>query len=46
MTRIEIAEVSRYQLGIVVISADGFEVQIPYHLVVGLTFDQQKIDTP
>lgn len=33
------------QKGIVQIAGEGFEAQIPYEAVVGLTFDQQQIDS-
>jgi hypothetical protein len=32
--------------GDVQISGAGFEAQIPYEIVVGLTFDQQQVDSP
>ena len=34
------------QKGIVQISGADFEAQIPYEVTVGITFDQQQIDTP
>jgi hypothetical protein len=34
------------QKGVVQISGAGFEAQVPYEVVVGLTFDQQQVDTP
>jgi hypothetical protein len=34
------------QKGIVRISGAGFEARVPYEVAVGLTFDQQQIDTP
>jgi hypothetical protein len=34
------------QKGIVQISGADFEAQIPYEVVVGITFDQQQVDTP
>jgi hypothetical protein len=32
------------QKGVAQISRPDFEVQIPYEIVVGLTFDQQQVD--
>lgn len=34
------------QRGDMQISGAGFEAQIPYAIVVGLTFDQQQVDSP
>lgn len=34
------------QKGMVKIAGAGFEAQVPYAVVVGLTFDQQQIDVP
>ena len=33
------------QQGVVQLAGEGIEVRIPYEAVVGLTFDQQQIDT-
>jgi len=35
-----------HQKGVVQLAGQEFEVRIPYEVVVGLTFDQQQIDTP
>jgi len=34
------------QKGVVQVSGVDFEVQVPYEVVVGLTFDQQQVDIP
>jgi hypothetical protein len=34
------------QKGVVRVAGEGFETQIPYEAVVGLTFDQRQVDVP
>jgi hypothetical protein len=34
------------QKGVVRVAGEGFEAQIPYEAVVGLTFDQRQVDVP